>query len=35
MKKFLGLTFLIGLVAGAYWSVKTGSPERDRRLPER
>jgi len=28
MKKFLGVTFLLGIVAGAYWSIKMGSPER-------
>jgi hypothetical protein len=35
MKKFLGVTFLLGLVAGAYWSIKMGSPERARGLSGR
>jgi hypothetical protein len=34
MKKFLGVTFLLGIVAGAYWSLKNGSPDRGRRLTE-
>jgi hypothetical protein len=28
MKKFLGMTFLIGVIAGAYYSIKMGSPDR-------
>jgi hypothetical protein len=35
MKKFLGVTFLMGIVAGAYWSLKIGSSNRGRRLTER
>jgi hypothetical protein len=35
MKKFLGVTFLMGIVAGAYWSLKIGSSNRGRRLAER
>ncbi|MDB5405229.1 MAG: hypothetical protein JWL84_141 [Rhodospirillales bacterium] len=30
MKKFLGMTFLMGIIAGAYWSMKAGSPDRPR-----
>jgi hypothetical protein len=30
MKKFLGMTFLMGIIAGAYWSMKTPSPDRPR-----
>jgi hypothetical protein len=30
MKKFLGVTFLMGIIAGAYWSIKTASPDRPR-----
>jgi hypothetical protein len=32
MKKFLGMTFLMGIIAGAYWSMKMGAPNR-LRLP--
>jgi hypothetical protein len=32
MKKFLGMTFLMGLIAGAYWSMKTGSSQDRPRL---
>lgn len=27
MKKFLGMTFLLGIVAGAYWSLKMSSAD--------
>lgn len=28
MKKFLGMTFLMGVIAGAYYSMKMGSSDR-------
>jgi hypothetical protein len=31
MKKFLGMTFLMGIIAGAYYSIKMGSPDRARK----